>query len=154
MIFDLLRGFARIGVVPGSVFIRLPIDEDVVVTRLTLPMTRRMCFASAEVFSFYRVRWEIVITFNNSSLSAIGKGGAVPYRFHQTPPKIYFNFFLGFGCWNFLPTFEPGFRIRSTFPRSDDLRMSWFIHMHRRGEARYGFRGSGKRMPRCAFDFW
>ena len=83
MILDLLRGLARVGVVPGRILVDLIAYHDVVVTRLSLPMTEGVSFAIANVFRADRRYWKVVVSFDNNRLLALRKSCAFPYCFHD-----------------------------------------------------------------------
>src|SRR5580765_2853047 len=75
---DLLGRVLRLRVVPARIFVRLPVDHDVVVARRALPGTDRVRLALAHVLPVYRVGRKILIAFDLDRALALGEHRSVP----------------------------------------------------------------------------
>src|ERR1700741_5504579 len=80
VIFDVLSGIFRVRVIPCRVFVHFSVDDDVVITRRTLPTADSVGVARLKVFFVDRVRREIVIAFDSSWGFAYCDYCAVPNR--------------------------------------------------------------------------
>jgi len=88
MVFDLGRCGFGIGIVPGSIFVDLPIDDNIVVARFTFPWASGMRGALLKIFSLNRLRREIVVAFDDYRIVALCQNGVVPGRLHECMSRL------------------------------------------------------------------
>ena len=78
------RAFHWLWIVPGTEFVGLSVNDDVVITRLSLPKTGRVVVAIFEVFALDGAWWKIPVAFYAYQifLCRFGNDCVVPNSFH------------------------------------------------------------------------
>lgn len=72
MVADRLRRLTGVGIGPGRILVRLPVNDDIVVAGQALPMAGRVRLAGPEELRFDRLAWEVVIALDDDARVALG----------------------------------------------------------------------------------
>jgi hypothetical protein len=82
-VLDLRGGRFRLRVIPRSIAIELAVNDDIVVTRLTLPGTHRVTVAWLQIFAADRIAGKVMITLDDNCIVALCNYRVVPGGFHK-----------------------------------------------------------------------
>src|SRR5438876_6528785 len=89
VVFNIFSSILWFWIVPGSIFIDLPVDLKRVVAGKTLPGAGSMSATLLQIFLLDSFTWEILVSLNDNTVITFGYGNTVPgcFRHNKAPSR-------------------------------------------------------------------
>src|ERR1044071_2009654 len=88
---DRTGGVLGLGIKPRSILVYLTADVDMIITRQPLPRAGRMGVAGTKKFLLDRIRWKVVIAFDDDRALGLRQDRILPDSFHVILSSIGFH---------------------------------------------------------------